>query len=237
MALPAGVATRALSFGRYTDAAGTLVFVGMKGVLTPSTAVVHAATGHVVTASPIPFTIGEDATAVIPGLAHCDDPSLTSLTDKPLTYAVHWPNIASSSPSPGRKTFVLLTDEPGDTTDYDTLAIPPGETGPAIPFPVSAYELAISRVGAQPGQVPVLQPDGSLVFATVSGGGGGGGSDGTEYQQTSPSASWSFTHALGRRPAVALYVAGVLVDADVTATSTQVSVVFPAPTAGTAVLT
>lgn len=60
-----------------------------------------------------------------------------------------------------------------------------------------------------------------------------------EHTQASPAATWIITvpEAFGRRPAVAIYVSDELVDTDVVASSSQVSVIFPAPTAGTAVLT
>lgn len=68
---------------------------------------------------------------------------------------------------------------------------------------------------------------------------GSGVSDAFEHNQTAPSSSWviAVPVSLGRRPTVAVYVAGELVEADVTATSTNVNVQFPTPTAGTAVLT
>lgn len=43
--------------------------------------------------------------------------------------------------------------------------------------------------------------------------------------------------ALGRTPAVSVYIDGELVDTDVTASPTTVTVTFPAPVAGTVVLT
>lgn len=57
------------------------------------------------------------------------------------------------------------------------------------------------------------------------------------HVQPDPVAVWTITHPLGRLPAVALYVAGELVDADVDAGAAAVTVTFPTPTAGTAVLT
>lgn len=67
-------------------------------------------------------------------------------------------------------------------------------------------------------------------------GGGGSGPGGYVHTQGSPSASWSITNPLGRMPSVDLYVAGQQVEADVEATTSTVSVTFPAPTAGFAVL-
>lgn len=59
---------------------------------------------------------------------------------------------------------------------------------------------------------------------------------GLEHVQVAPSASWVITHTLARRPVVAVYIDGELVEADVTATTTSVNVAFPYPVAGTAVL-
>lgn len=59
----------------------------------------------------------------------------------------------------------------------------------------------------------------------------------TAWEQMVAVASWSIPHLLGRIPAVALYVAGELVYADVHATPTVVTVVWPSPTTGVAVLT
>ena len=56
--------------------------------------------------------------------------------------------------------------------------------------------------------------------------------------QAAPSSSWNFPHGLGRLPTVALYLAsGEEVEADITASTTEVSVVWPEPVAGKMVLT
>lgn len=56
--------------------------------------------------------------------------------------------------------------------------------------------------------------------------------------QSSPSASWTFSHSLGRIPNVAVYsTAGDQIVPDVHASSTSVSLTFANPMAGTAVLT
>jgi len=65
-----------------------------------------------------------------------------------------------------------------------------------------------------------------------------GPSNGFAYTQVAPAASWTVAHALGRIPTVTLYsVTGELVDTDITASTTAVTVSFPTPTAGTLVLT
>lgn len=69
--------------------------------------------------------------------------------------------------------------------------------------------------------------------------GGVSGDPGYEYVQASPLATWTIPVPvqMGRRPNVAVYVAGEMVETDVTADSTQVILTFPEPVAGTAVLT
>ena len=57
------------------------------------------------------------------------------------------------------------------------------------------------------------------------------------HTQTTPAATWTITHPLGRLPTVGLYIGGDAADTDATATATTVVLTFAAPTAGTAVLT
>jgi len=57
-----------------------------------------------------------------------------------------------------------------------------------------------------------------------------------EFLQTTPSAVWLIDHKFGRSPLVDIYVDGEQVEADIDVTDTMVTVTFPAPTAGTAVL-
>lgn len=56
------------------------------------------------------------------------------------------------------------------------------------------------------------------------------------HVQTTPSASWLVSHSLGRLPSVDLYVDGSLVEADVEADLYIVTVTFPSPMVGSAVL-
>jgi hypothetical protein len=69
--------------------------------------------------------------------------------------------------------------------------------------------------------------------------GGSGGDPGFEYVQSTPLATWTIPvpGAMGRRPNVAVFVGGEMVETDVTASPTEVVVTFPEPVAGTAVLT
>lgn len=61
--------------------------------------------------------------------------------------------------------------------------------------------------------------------------------DGVTFAQSIPLSTWTFAHQLHRIPVVSVYVDGEEVEADVTATDTTVTIEFPAPTAGFAVLT
>lgn len=60
-----------------------------------------------------------------------------------------------------------------------------------------------------------------------------------EHVQSTPAATWiiDVPAAFGRRPAVSIYLGNELVDTDIVASSTTVSVIFPAPASGSAVLT
>lgn len=81
-----------------------------------------------------------------------------------------------------------------------------------------------------------LTPGGFIadaIDAAVSNAGGGShGGDGWTYVQAIPLATWAIPHTFGRIPNVSVYVAGELVDADVTATDQLVSVSFPSPAVG-----
>jgi hypothetical protein len=59
-----------------------------------------------------------------------------------------------------------------------------------------------------------------------------------EWMQNVALATWVIPVpvTMGRRPNVDVYVGGELVDTDITADSTQVTITFPSPTIGTAVL-
>lgn len=64
-----------------------------------------------------------------------------------------------------------------------------------------------------------------------------GANNAIEFAQTAPAATWIIPHTFGRRPVVTVYTtAGEEVIADVSATSTSVSIVFAQPTSGSAIL-
>ena len=66
--------------------------------------------------------------------------------------------------------------------------------------------------------------------------GGGGGGARITHTQSSPSATWTITHALGRKPAsVTVWIGDELVDSDTeTPNSTTIVITFPAPVSGRA---
>ncbi len=63
------------------------------------------------------------------------------------------------------------------------------------------------------------------------------GTLGFEHIQSTPQSIWTISHVFGRRPNVQIYVAGKVIFTDVSSTTTQVTVTFPTPIAGIAVLT
>jgi microcompartment protein CcmL/EutN len=72
---------------------------------------------------------------------------------------------------------------------------------------------------------------GSVTINTTGGGG-------QVHTQAAAAATWIIAHSLGRLPSVTIYLnSGEEVDTDITATSTSVTVTFPAATPGFAILT
>lgn len=71
--------------------------------------------------------------------------------------------------------------------------------------------------------------------------GAGGGSSAFEFTQATPAATWIIVLPLGfgRRPAVELYVGDVQVETDMfwTPATNTLTIVFPSPTSGVAVIT
>ncbi len=89
-----------------------------------------------------------------------------------------------------------------------------------------AYELEVIESGFTM-NVVVYQPD-STALAEL----------GEVKTQAAPSASWTFTHGLGRLPTVSVYLdSGEEVETDVIASTVDVNVVWPYPVAGKLVLT
>lgn len=73
--------------------------------------------------------------------------------------------------------------------------------------------------------IPVVGPTGAQ---------GASGGDIQSYVQTVPSAGWIISHTLGRLPAtMTIYdTSGEVVEADVTANSTTITIIFAEPQAG-----
>jgi hypothetical protein len=91
-----------------------------------------------------------------------------------------------------------------------------------------AVELDLPVPGVTPGPIWAVKVNASLDALAND--------TATAYPQTLASSSWSFSHTLGRVPAVTIYVAGEQVEADVNATETTVSITFSTPVTGLAVL-
>lgn len=77
--------------------------------------------------------------------------------------------------------------------------------------------------------VSLVGPPGQTGLSGVGGG--------FTFVQATPAGSVAISHTLGRLPLVAIYVAGELVEADVTADTAFVYIAFADPAAFTAVLT
>lgn len=153
MALPDGVSTFTLTFGPYTDAAGTVVLAGVTGTLYPADAngrsisVVHVASGAEIMPTPVPITVLDDGTATVGPLPHTDDPNLSPVG---FLYRVEWRSRYATNP--GFRTIAVPMDA-GDTVDFDLLAastdapgiVVPVGTGPQGPQGESAYDLAVEQ--------------------------------------------------------------------------------------------
>lgn len=59
---------------------------------------------------------------------------------------------------------------------------------------------------------------------------------GFTHSQIVASSSWVISHTLGRLPNVAVYIGGELIETDITASTSTVTITFPSPAAGVAVL-
>lgn len=89
-----------------------------------------------------------------------------------------------------------------------------------------------------------IPPDPDVIVVEIPGeqgpagrDGSGSGGGGREFVQSTPAATWTFVHGLGRRPVVSVFDAsGAEMIADVFAGPSNVSIVFAQPTAGSAVL-
>lgn len=80
----------------------------------------------------------------------------------------------------------------------------------------------------------------TLVVEVASGvrGPAGAAGDGSAvvWSQSTPLATWTIPHSLARLPSVAVYIGGELVLAPITSTTTTVTITFPSPQSGFAIL-
>lgn len=74
------------------------------------------------------------------------------------------------------------------------------------------------------------------VLDLIAGFGGGGAAPGVVHTQANASASWTIAHTFPREPLVQVLINDELVLADVEHSDGLVSVIFPTPTTGKAVL-
>jgi hypothetical protein len=120
-------------------------------------------------------------------------------------------------------------------TGTSTLAALYADIGGTIPLPnpVTTDSQGNLRFFAGPGTYD-LELNNFRVTVTLADAAGAGA--GFDYTQSSPSAQWVVPHAMGRIPAVDVYIGGKLVGVDVDASITQVVITFPSAQTGVAVL-
>ena len=115
-------------------------------------------------------------------------------------------------------TDILVTAEPVEVT----------VAGDPVEVTIAATPLAITveTIGAQGPRGP-------------QGAAGAAGNLAFEHAQATPAATWTIAvpPEFGRRPVVGVYIADEAVFTDVVADASTVTITFPAPTSGTAVLT
>lgn len=102
---------------------------------------------------------------------------------------------------------------------------------------MSDYEVV--NLADEPVEVTELPGGGIEVVTPVVSGPQGPPGASYQHDQTTPAATWIISVPgtfAGRLPAVEIYVAGERVLTDVAATTSTVTITFPVPTAGSAVL-
>jgi hypothetical protein len=149
MTLPEDVTSFSLSFGPYTDAAGTPALAGVTGTITPSARLVDVTTGQQIVTKPVRVTIGAFGSTSVGPLPHTDNPTLSPTG---FTYVVRW-DVKSGAASPG-DARISVPAAAGTEVDYDLLE--PAEDVPGILVPIgtgpagadgSAYPLATGDAG------------------------------------------------------------------------------------------
>jgi hypothetical protein len=100
----------------------------------------------------------------------------------------------------------------------------------------TVHRVTVVQDGRQIIVTPAVAHRVTVAEAGTQGASGTGG--GIEHIQSTPSANWIIAHPLGRRPGVNIYLSsGEAVEADVSASLSSVSITFPSPVSGSAVLT
>lgn len=132
-----------LSFGAYADPS----FVGMKGIVTRSAALVDGS-GNV-SQTTWTVTIAGDGTASVSGLPYNDDGT---------TYRCDWQAL-SYKPSPGNRVFQVLSSSGITTQDFDQLPATPSVSSgpPVVPLVTSVVGQTGAVTGAQIAADPALR--------------------------------------------------------------------------------
>lgn len=239
MPLPEGVAYGRISWravsavadGDDADELPDAVPVTGKVTFTPSARVLLAASANppvTVFATPVVYNL--DSSGVLRDSSGRDTITLVA-TDSPGLNPTGWTwqadYVLNNGAARGSFSFEVPAGQVADLTTVAPVGSSGGVTITRGLRGLSAYEVAVDNG---------FDGDEQAWLASLVGPPGGGAGSAQVFTQSSPSASWSITHTFGRLPLVDLYVAGQQVEADVEATDSTVSVTFPAPTAGTAVL-
>lgn len=105
---------------------------------------------------------------------------------------------------------------------------------------VDSGSVTIEVVEAPPVVVEVVAEMVSVVEVAVPGPQGPPGVPGDNgtlvFDQTTPLATWTFTHNLGRLPIATVYVDGEIVLVPLFADSTTITAMFPSPQTGTIIV-
>jgi hypothetical protein len=137
-----------------------------------------------------------------------------------------------------------VADEPIEVVDFESGALAALFTSisgsVSLPNPTTTDALGMLEFFAEEGAyvLEVLESGFKMTVVVYPPDTGGSGEVGEVKNQTVPSASWNFTHGLGRIPTVATYLdSGEEVETDIIASPTEVTAVWPLPVAGKLVLT
>lgn len=136
MALPAGLATKTLTFGRYGTGLGNPR--GGKGTVGFERPAVWSPTGEVIVAEQEPFAIAADTGTFALTVPVCDDPRLLFFTDTPGS-ALLYTRLRLELAIPGYRSgtfYVYITADMPQVIDFDTLAQFSTGAGQVVSVPV-----------------------------------------------------------------------------------------------------